>query len=217
MHIPGPSFNNTTKIPREGTQTTKKAKMGAGEGKNKRETLGLPPFAPHPFRPPPSGPRPSGFPPFGLAVPPFGAGDPRRPPPPESPRSPETQEPPRRPPLSPPSSRDPSPVTPSRRIGAGGERERGLRHSTSLPNSPPPSTLKPPSLRRMLDFGQFDFGQLSEVEIGRSRASSKGERGFNGPCNVHVWRAQNVDISGCKPSKTPPKFNEKTPKREKKE
>ena len=50
----GSGASNTTKIPREDTQReTKRMKMGAGEGKKKREILGSPPFGAPPWHHPP--------------------------------------------------------------------------------------------------------------------------------------------------------------------
>ena len=51
----GPGASNTTKIPREDPQRERKrTKMGAGEGKKKREILGPHPSGPHPAKPQPS-------------------------------------------------------------------------------------------------------------------------------------------------------------------
>ena len=73
-----PGASNTTKIPREDTQReTKRAKMGAGEGKNAK-FWALRPSAP-PFKAPDFGAPDFGAPPFGallfpgLGPPPFGA------------------------------------------------------------------------------------------------------------------------------------------------
>ena len=53
----GPSASNTTKFPRENHQRERKrAKMGAGEKKKKREILGPHPSSPHAAVPDPSGP-----------------------------------------------------------------------------------------------------------------------------------------------------------------